>query len=278
MYYDAREGIYHYAFPNGAGFCTTEPVGSIVNKAVTVSAENGAFIGGYSMDNIAAETPKEKGSSGRITEFTADRAGGYGFYAEITTNNGTQWDIYSTRMSFQVVGEDMPVQLSLLRAPCGYEIGSVLLDGISIPLKTKEFFLPEKDGGYSVTFMPSEMAGAGEYTVYFERDTTAPRLVFSQDISDHEAEGTLYFHPEEPDTVTEVYLNGGLIRDTVEGVAAGGNYRIVATDTYGNSRDYYFSLHSKGSASPALYIGTFLVLLLISALVILISRKNMRVL
>lgn len=278
MEYDSSTGTYHYYFPNGSGFSSNCPLGSISNSSVEIHTENDAFIERCSRENILYEMPETAEKDEKLLEFNSDSTGGYDFLIESITNDGVNWEIYSSCMTVSLINRENAVRMSLLRPPCGYEIGEVLLNGENMAAGRKDLIYLERDGDYTVTFSPVEMKGADDYLVSFKRDTTAPGLIFSKDITAGEIEGTVSFRPTEENERISVYLNGSLISETPDAVAAGGDYRIEASDIYGNSRDYYFKLKGQSAFSPALYIGIAAALILSAVIVFLCSKRSLRVL
>ncbi len=275
--YDPSNGYYTYQFPNGSGFSMTVPLGALTDHGVNVRTDGEAFIPVYSHDNnrYAAKDHEEEE---KITGFSAEETGGYDFTVESDTRRGSLWESYVSRISFRVESPDRPTDISYVAAPYGFEIGEIYLNGEKQSPDNRERTVLKEDGDYTFIFYPMDVPGAGEYRVSFKRDTTAPRVIFSEDINKGEIQDTLYFKAAEKDAVISIYRNGLKMSTVPDGISAGGDYHLEVYDTLGNSRGYDFSVKQKRS-TPFSFYGLYLGgVLLIFLFVILLAKRNLRVL
>lgn len=276
--YDAATGFYNYILPNDGGFSMNAPLGSISNYQVTVKTLNGAVISRYCEDNSNVEVPEAEENGKSIVQFTADKEAGYCFAVKSDTMGKPRWESCRSRLSFIVKKADSPTNMSLLKAPYGFEIGEITLNGKSMDISDKKMMILTEDGDYDVSFYPVKVEGAGNYTVSFKRDTTAPYMIFSEDISGGEIKGTIFFHPSEADAEVKLYRNGKEVQRVPDGISAGGNYHIEVSDSLRNRMDYYFSVKSKASTPILLYAAGIIALAAVGAIIYLKAKRKLRVL
>ena len=110
------------------------------------------------------------------------------------------------------------------------------------------------------------------------RDTTAPALWFSEDISGGRAEDYLDFTPSDPDCQIDILWNGQQAEAYGSRLAMDGRYVITVTDQAGNSREYDFTLRRGFSIWSGYMIIIPVLLAAAAGGTILYWRRHMRVL
>ncbi|MCR4745052.1 MAG: hypothetical protein K5894_07450 [Lachnospiraceae bacterium] len=277
--YNSSDGFFYYLYPNGDGFRMNVPMGSIVNGKVEISMVGNAFISRYTQDGINVEVEGVNTYTSGIKQLNAATAANYNFYLESGRQTGDGPLVkarYKNRLSFLLADNTLPLHLSVLRAPYGYRIGRVTLNGNDLELTAYDNLELKDDGLYSATFVGAGSVQLPDYTVQFDRDTSAPYMIFSEDIS-QEIEDTVYFYPSESDAQVTVFINGHEISDKVDGASAGGNYTVVVSDRYDNTNKYDFTIKEKRTTSWPLYLFLILIALLTGIIIAGVSRRKLRV-
>jgi len=276
--YDAADMSYVYTFPNGRSFSMNVPLGGITNYAAVVATDEDTDIIRYTEDGVLAAAADEVENEGWIGSFSANETGSYAFTVESDTRDNVVWETYTSRGSFRIIRKDVPVNLSFIKAPYGFEIDGVYLDGAPVPVKDRQMTVLEKDGAYTVDFYPARVQGAGMYSVSFIRDTTPPYMTFSEDIHKGVIEGTLYFQPSEAGAGVDIYRNGLKMSAVPAGISAGGSYFMEVSDAVGNTREYSFEVSHKRSTPYLFYGALLLFVLFIFVIAYLRARRDMGVL
>ena len=264
--YSAESGQFTYTLPDGEYFRSTVPFGGWAGIRAQVETS-----GNMNVYRVLKDGEPQDFSEGLV--FT--QPGSYRITMwdnELGLNGDTSYRIdycfvlYSSR----------PQNVSHINAPMGFEVESVSWNGVSQGTADPSFAHLELDGTYEITFLAPE-AGA-RWSMRLTRDTTAPALWFSEDISGGRAEDYLDFIPSDPDCQIDILWNGQQAEAYGSRLAMDGRYVITVTDQAGNSREYDFTLR-KGFSIWSGYMIIIPVLLAAAAGgTILYWRRHMRVL
>ncbi|MCI7794875.1 MAG: hypothetical protein MR528_01030 [Lachnospiraceae bacterium] len=267
MEYDEK-GKIRYTLPNQSSFSSTAPNGMITEKRVRFEFPDG-FIGTVQKDDDELTMIKD----GLFTE-----AGVYQlkllFYqppsAEIQDNN-----VYEVRYSFTIIGEK-DRKLGVVTAPEQFRISEVIKNGIpQSDVNPQAYFLME-DGAYEIRYQ-DQNTGMIHLKTSFVRDTTAPFLNFSRDITQRDIAGPVEFTTSEPNSTVTVTYNGSRGQMETNTLTSGGFYRLEVQDSTGNSRCYQLTIRQTYKLFDTRLIILTLIFLAGLAGRLLFLRRNMKV-
>ncbi|MCR5626189.1 MAG: hypothetical protein K6F99_02615 [Lachnospiraceae bacterium] len=275
--YNADTKEFRYSYPDGSSFLMNIPFGSFSNDSVYIKTIQGGSTHSSIKDYLLeGKSFIEQNGDDGISGIETVAFGSYGVSLEAGSYEELHGKHYTSHISFRVVDKDKPLQINMLRPPYGYRIKSLELNGN--PVDTKDdYMILKSDGDYSAVFTSASIKNAPELTVSFKRDTTAPYMIFSENI-EKEVNNTLYFTPSEEDAFFSLTLNGEEMDTTdLEGVAANGSYSLTVSDTYGNSTDYEFFINKSDITPIFLLLGIVIVLLAMSAFIIIMAKRTLKI-
>lgn len=150
--------------------------------------------------------------------------------------SGDNLTFYRYRFSFQIMKDGCSRQ-NFLVAPDGYEIGHISCNGQPVKITNPTCMNLREDGNYQIRFSAE---GFPDYRLSFRKDTQAPTLTFSQDITKSGLKMPVSFEKNQADSEVTVYRDGNEVQLNSQNLNQGGWYQIVVSDKAGNSRTYHF--------------------------------------
>lgn len=231
-------GFFTYEMPNGGSFSMNIPLGGITDRAVQLRAGEDTWITSFvrnGKDDLKKDEDEE------IAD--AQKTGRYDFRIMSASTDRSGMTLCSSIGAFRIAKNSDPLWTSLLTAPYGYEISGAKVNGKEIKAGGESLELKE-DGIYEVDFKPAD-SRLPVYSSVFTRDTTAPVLEFTPDLSGKIMTEKVSYRPKEKGVVIRAYLNGNEIVPSDMTVAADGEWRIVASDETGNENVYAFRMRLK---------------------------------
>lgn len=137
---------------------------------------------------------------------------------------------------FTIMGNAVS-DLNYVKAPEGYRIGKIRLDGEPVSIFDRDWCRTEADGVYEIRFQPT--AGElPEYETTFLKDTQPPLLRFEGVAPDGTAKKSARYKITEENCTVEVYRDGRSIEETSGEIRTPGLYRLVVRDQAGNATSY----------------------------------------
>ena len=246
-------GFFTYEMPNGGTFSMNIPLGGITDKAVQLRAGEDTWITSFVRNG--KESLKKDTAPGSVSEAFAaasdedekivdiQKTGRYDFRVMSTSIDRSGMTLCSSCGAFCIAGSGKPLWTSYLTAPFGYEISSVKLNGREIKAKGERLEL-KKDGLYEAEFKPAD-SSLPVYRSVFKRDTTAPVLHFTPELTGKTMTEKVSYRSDEKDAVIRAYLNNREILPADMTASADGDWRIVISDETGNENVYTFRLKLK---------------------------------
>ena len=286
MSYSAETGVFTYRMPNRASFMLNAPLGGITDEPVDIDAGEETWIVSLLEDGISC-LPAEPEfhsvsealasvSTDRIAAASVDHTGSYLFHIRSTTTDRSGRQTYDVYGGVRIVSDDIPVSLTRLEAPYGYEISEVILDGRRIAGNTGERIELVSDGYYEVHFMPLT-PGLPEWISHFKRDATPPALVFSPKLTAEPMDGPVTFTPTEGGAQIKVSLDNIETKLYNMTAAAAGRYVIEVSDSAGNSSEYSFTVKMRKDTPIMLYLSAGIILIILAVLVAALAHRRMRI-
>ena len=289
--YDPDTGSFSYTMPNGASFRTTFPLGSLYCGRAVVETGDEAYIERLSFDG---ELYKNEGEAAKptvssdnadkqvMTSFGTERRGNYCFRIDSQVRAGMKIRSCRVSASFRLIEEREKLRMDVLKAPYGYRIKEVNLEGRALNAARGDSVELSRDGNYGVIFEAAEgnwdtEQNPPEYRLSFIRDTTPPLLSFSKDIRQGPVEGPLEYYRSEEDTEIKIFWNGQELESAPDPVRATGDYRIEAKDPCGNVFSYEFRVQNKSGMPGRYYIMIALIMIVFCVIVVMRSHKSMRI-
>ncbi len=261
-------GNIRYTLPNGSFFIVNVPEGMITSQPVEFSVSQGiAGVVQYQddLDRLPENWHFDQKGSYRVKFLSYQPpSGGVGDYYA-----------YEVNFHFTIIGQS-DGSLGAMPAPEGFRISDVWLDGQKLNLEQDRCFFFRDDGRYAFRFI--DEAGQNiQVETAFQRDTSAPFLTFSKELSDGQAEGPLEFYPSEPGCKVFVGYNGeyGYTGEYV--LSAPGSYELTVEDQVGNKRIYHVGVRQVFRILDIRMIAAGAVLLLLGAIRLIFLRQNMKV-
>lgn len=265
---DNGKGKLRYTLPNRETFVASVPNGMITEKAVSFEFPDG-FIGMVQKDGGEPSVIKD----GLFTEPGVYQLKLLFFQSpspEILDNN-----VYEVHYSFTVIGEK-DRQLGVVTAPEQFQISEVIKNGIPQPEVNPQFYFLMEDGVYEIRYQDKN-TGTIHLKTNFVRDTTAPFLNFSKDITQRDVTGPVEFTASEPNSTVTVTYNGSRGQLETNTLTAGGFYVLEVRDSIGNSRCYQLTLRQTYKLFDIRLIILALIFLAGLAGRLLFLRRNMKV-
>ncbi len=264
----AGKGKIRYTLPNQATFISTVPNGMITETKVKFEFPDG-FIGTVRKDDGEISVIKD----GLFTEPGVYHLKLLFFQppsAEILDNN-----VYEVNYSFTMIGEK-DRQLGIVTAPEQFQISEVIKNGIPQSDVNPQFYFLMEDGVYEIRYQ-DQNTGTIHLETNFVRDTTAPFLNFSKDITQRDVVGPVEFTTSEPNSTVTVTYNGSRGQLENNTLTAGGFYGLEVQDSTGNSRCYQLTLRQTYKLFDTRLIILALIFLAGLAGRLLFLRRNMKV-
>lgn len=144
-----------------------------------------------------------------------------------------------SKFSFCIIDPEKD-NVGIISPPQDHIIASVTLDGKKINTD-KNFFKAEKDGSYRLIF--KDKAGIlPDRTLAFKRDTKPPALDFENVGRGGIARGSFRIIKKDDDSTVTIYKNGEPKEGLSDVIEEEGLYRVMASDSAGNSRVYLIRL------------------------------------
>lgn len=262
------QGKFRYTLPNRAVFTVNTPEGMITEKEVRIELPTGAF-GTVEKDNEEVSVIKD----GVFTES--------GFYHlnlifyQAPSIEIEDYNVYKVSFDFTIIG-DRTNSIENIYAPDQFEISEVSRDGTLLTVTDPNIFRLEEDGVYEIRYRDLK-TGKIRLDSKVIRDTEAPYLTFSKDITAGPVSGPVEFTPSEPDSIVLISYNGNRGQAVTNTLTSEGRYELEVQDTAGNSRIYQVAVRE-----PFTLIDVKLVIVALIFLIGLIGRllylrRNMKV-
>ena len=269
--YDAAGGLYRYILPEGGSVYLSIPLGGWTDSAVVLKPSDDVGFTAVSKDGESVLD-----DAGQEGAYFFREPGNYAFIA---------YEVHAEKRSymsgsFRIIDLKMPVAESVLWAPEGYSVGSVVIDGV---LQEKDIVPDDrfaelgKDGVVDITFNAKAGGLPDTFRTMFVRDTSAPVVEWDGNLHDGKFTGDIRYSTPESDTQVSIWYNGQPAVSETHVISMPGHYFVIASDPSGNERTYSFLLeHSR--AFPWKYVGAVTGVFLLAALaVILTARRGLRV-
>lgn len=284
--YDDETGAFIYRMPNGASFSLTAPLGGISSEPVTLDAQKDTWIVSLLKDGVSVlEEPKRYNSVSEALAAVNDEKvlgaelaeeGEYLFHVRSSTLTRSSRQTFDSYPAVRYVKEDSPLWINEIFPPYGYEIDEASVNGTGVEIRDPGRLELKTDGRYEIHFKPLSK-GLPEWVSVFKRDTTAPVLLFAQDITKGPVKTPVNFRPSEEGVKYEVTLNGEEISLYNGTAAADGEYKILVTDQTGNGNEYDFRIRLEEEAPVMIYLIIALAAIAAAAVVILSAHRRMRI-
>ena len=265
---DNGKGKLRYTLPNQETFVASVPNGMITEKRVRFEFPDG-FIGTVQKDGGEPSVIKD----GLFTEPGVYQLKLLFFQSpspEILDNN-----VYEVRYSFTIIGEK-DRKLGVVTAPEQFRISEVIKNGIPQSDVNPQFYFLMEDGAYEIRYQ-DQNTGMIHLKTSFVRDTTAPFLDFSRDITQRDVAGPVEFTTSEPNSTVTVTYNGSRGQMETNTLTSGGFYRLEVQDSTGNSRCYQLTIRQTYKLFDTRLIILTLIFLAGLAGRLLFLRRNMKV-
>lgn len=265
---DAGQGRIRYTLPNRVSFTSNVPEGMVTEQKVFVELSEGA-IGTVQKDGEEASL---------LGDGVLEEAGSYELklvffqspYQEIEDRN-----LYEVHFSFEIV-EEQNNTLDVIHAPELFEISEVYKDGVLQNEEGIQSFSFQEDGSYEIRYRDLA-TGKIQPVTRFIRDTEAPFLTFSKDITEKRITGPVEFTVSEPDCTVMATFNGNRGPLATNTLTTGGFYVLEVIDRAGNSRTYQFDIRQTYKLFDKTLVIMSLIFFTGLAAWLLYLRKNMRV-
>lgn len=219
-------GLLDYTLPGGSRFSTSVPLGMTVTEPVTFKPVENAIL-----------TVRRNGSG-----IEASRDGIYsqpGKYhirmVILPTSSEGGSGLWEVNFRFTILPQEVSL-LNLLKAPEGFVIETLELDGRGILPDNPRWHFLHGDGRYRVRFAQED--GVLFYDISFKRDTQAPLFTISPVPDKKEMKDTVYLELAEDMASLEMYYNGKMAPIPIKKLELAGLYQFRLWDKAGNERYY----------------------------------------
>lgn len=230
---NAGQGMIRFTLPNRVSFVSSVPNGMVTDQEVRIELPDEA-IGTVQKDGEEAFLLDD----GVFTE-TGEYELKLVFY-QMQSSESEDYNIYEVHFSFTIIDE-MNNSLEVINAPEEFEITEVFKNGVLQNGGGKEICSFPEDGNYEIHFYDRK-TGSIHLVTQFTKDTEAPFLTFSKDITEKSVTGPVEFTVSEPDCTVMVTYNGNRGQLMTNTLASGGFYELEVIDLAGNSRTYQFNI------------------------------------
>lgn len=227
--FNTETNFYAYTFPNQNVIESSVPNGALTQ---------GPVIFHISKDSTDVTATKDNEDYALGDSFYFYEPGTYELEMLCGPGNysGDNLDFYQYRFSFQIMKDGCSRQ-NFLIAPDGYEIGHISRNGQPLKITNSICMNLREDGNYQIRFSAE---GLPDYRLSFKKDTQAPTLTFSQDITKSGLKMPVSFEKNQADSEVTVYRDGSEVELNSQTLNQGGWYQIEVSDKVGNSRTYHF--------------------------------------
>lgn len=261
-------GNLRYSFPDGNYFTSTVPWGMVSSKPVDVQISSGN-VGIVKQD----DTIHALSDSWHFTE-----KGNYQIQIlsyQNTSGKSDQYQVYETYFFFRIIS-DPDNSLGAVPAPENFRITRVFLNGKEQFVENPRAFFLGGDGRYDIEYASQDNPELVMKTS-FARDTTAPFLSFSPELTDGEAAGTTEFFSSEPDCKVYMIYNGEQGYAVSNQLTVAGNYNLIVEDEARNQREYRLRIRQVYKLVDFRIIGAGAILLLFMGVRFFFLRRDMKV-
>lgn len=265
---DAGNGKIRYILPDQNFFTVTAPKDMITAQSVTIDLPDGAM----------GLVKKDDDTAFVMTDNVFSEPGVYQIrllFYQPPSEQFQDYGIYEVNYRFTIIEKQNGV-LGVMTAPDGFEIFEVLKNGVRQDAADPQYYFLQEDGNYEFWYRDLNTSQLCLKTS-FVKDTTAPFLMFSKDITEKDVTGPVEFTPSESKCTIAASYNGnyGTIETTT--LTAGGFYRLEVFDAAGNRRAYYLKLRQTYQLFDTKVIILIVMFLLGMGGRLFFLRRNMRV-
>lgn len=264
----ASWGKVRYTLPNKSSFTTTAPNGMITTEDVSFE-----FSG-----NVMAVVHKDDEASKLVDEPQFTEPGSYHLrllFYQTAVQESTDFNVYEVNYYFTIIGKSDGT-LGVITAPKDFRISEAKKDGVPLPIIGSESVFLEEDGIYEIWYQDLQ-TGTVHVSTRFERDTTAPFLTFSKELTGEALVGPVEYYPSERGATVTLTYNGNRGPAVTNELTSGGLYQLEVTDQVGNTRYYQVNIRQTFDLIDARLIILALILLGAMGLRLLFLRRDMRV-
>ena len=225
----SEEGRFRYILPNGEYYEATIPNGMLTSNPVRF----------YMSSEVAAVITKDGESTSIFNSWNFTEPGNYRvkmlFYS-LGSEHYEDICVYEVYHYFTILGNKVN-HIGAVPAPEGFEIVGMKKDGVQQPVKDSTCVFLEGDGIFEILYRDIGTGSMYASTV-FERDTVAPFLEFSTDITNGPVKGPVEFYKSDVGDQVYLYYNGNASLITENRLTSAGKYTLKVSDEVGNSRMY----------------------------------------
>lgn len=228
----AGKGKLRYTLPNRASFTINVPNGMITNQGVTLELPDGAV----------GAIQKDDGKSSFLDTRTFTEAGTYQltlFFFQSPYASVEDYNVYEVHFHFAITGE-RSAGIGVVAAPDGFQIAEVVKNGVPQRVENPNCHFLTEDGVYQIHYKDRK-TGQIHLESQLTRDTTAPFLSFSEDIT-RAAAAPLEFTSSEPGGRIIATYNGNRGQITTTTLTSAGPYTLEVYDEAGNCRIYHLTI------------------------------------
>jgi|GEM_PF-405042 len=220
------EGLLDYTLPDGSRFSASVPQGMTVTDPVTFKPVENAILT-ILRNGSGIETSRDGIYS---------QPGKYHIRMVIlpTSSEGGS-RLLEVNFRFTILPREVSL-LNLLKAPEGFAIEKMELDGRGILPDNPRWHFLHGDGRYKVRF--AQENGGLFYDISFKRDTQAPLFTISPVPDKKEMKDTVFLELTEDMTSLEMYYNGRMAPIPIKRLELAGLYQFRLWDRAGNERYY----------------------------------------
>ena len=262
------EGRYRYILPNGEYYDATVPNGMVTSNPVRF----------YPPSEVAAVITKDGESTSIFHSWSFTEPGNYQVKMLFYGFDSDQFEdirLYETYHYFTIVGKKEN-QLGAVPAPDGFEIVDVKKEGIPQLIDDPKCYFLEDDGLYEIRYRDIR-TGSIYASTSFEKDTVAPFLEFSTDITKGPVKGPVEFYKDEASDQVYLYYNGNSSLISDNKLTSVGQYTLKVSDEVGNSRIYGLEIRQTYRMFDTKTIILALIFFLGAGLRFLLLRRDMKV-
>jgi len=264
----AERGKIRYILPNQSSFTTTAPNGMITTEPVSFE-----FAG-----NVMAVMYKDDETAKMVDEPFFTEPGNYHLrllFYQTAIQDGADFNVYEVNYYFTIIGK-CDGTLGVITAPKDFRISEAKKDGVPLEIIGSETVFLEDDGIYEVWYQDLQ-SGMIHVSTRFERDTIAPFLTFSKELTGEPLVGPVEYYPSERDATVTLTYNGNRGPAVTNELTSGGLYQLEVTDQVGNTRYYQVNIRQTFNLIDTRLIILALILLGAMGIRLLFIRRDMRV-
>lgn len=261
-----EKGAVRYTLPNGEYYDVTVPNGMLTSSSVTIQPSS----------DVSSIVTKDGQSSSLFHGWTFTEPGNYRvqmLFYNLSSDLYEDLQIYEVSHYFTIVGKKVN-HIGVVPAPEGFEIASVKKDGIPQSISHDNGVFLEGDGVFEIRYRDIA-TGTSYVSTSFERDTIAPFLDFSADITNGPVKGPVEFYKSDAADQVTIAYNGNSTETNVSKLTSPGRYTISVSDEVGNSRLYNLEIKSRYRIFQTKTIVLALIFLLGVGIDVLLFRRDM---